>query len=387
MPAVIPENSVGVVSPQKLQFTEAFTLSCGATLPGFELMVENYGSLNAAKTNAILICPALSGTHHAAGYHSINDKRPGWWDAYIGPNKPIDTNRFFVIALNNIGGCAGSTGPLSINPETGQPWGKTFPALRVRDWVNTQFLLAQRFGIEQWAAVVGGSLGGMQALRWSLEYPSMLRRAVVIASAMNLTAQNIAFNEIARRAIRSDRNFNDGDYLHANTKPKDGLALARMVGHVTYLAGDGLDDKFGRELKEGTFSLGHDAPIEFQVESYLNYQGDKFSGQFDANTYMLLTRVLDYFDLAREYNNDPVAAFKQALCKFLVISFDTDWRFSPKRSKEIVDALVAAGKDVSYTAIASNQGHDAFLLPNSRYESALGLYLAQLADEIEGELA
>lgn len=381
MPESFPLNSVGRVAPQKIAFATPLKLACGAQLNGFELMVETYGKLNRHKSNAILICPALSGDHHAAGYHDGDDS-PGWWDHYIGPGKPIDTARFFVIALNNIGGCSGSTGPTSVDPATGQPWGKNFPPLRVRDWVETQRLLADHFEIEKWAAVVGGSLGGMQVMRWSLEYPERVGAAVVIAAALKLTAQNIAFNEIARRAIRSDRDFHDGDYRQHNTLPREGLALARMVGHVTYLSADGLGTKFGRELKAGSFELGSDNPVEFQVESYLNYQGDKFANSFDAHSYLLTTRVLDFFDLAREYGDDPVRAFKFAQCKFLVVSFTTDWRFSPQRSKEIVDALIAAGKQVSYAEIESSHGHDAFLLPNARYEAVLRNYLVRVADDL-----
>ncbi len=384
MPDTSPPDSVGLVSPTLIQFDEPLDLACGRTLPGYELMVETYGELNRDASNAILICHALSGHHHAAGYHSGDDaEKPGWWDLYIGPGKPIDSSRFFIVSLNNIGGCHGSTGPKSINPETGEPWGPTFPPLRARDWVNTQARLADHFGIAQWAVVIGGSLGGMQAMRWALEYPSRLRHCIVIASAMKLTAQNIAFNEIARRAITEDPDFHGGNYLMEDTVPRNGLALARMIGHVTYLSDELMGSRFGRELRSGTFQRGLDTPIEFQVESYLRHQGDKFSNDFDANTYILMTKVLDYFDLAREYGDDPVAAFKHAECKFLVISFSSDWRFSPERSREIVDALVAAKKDVSYADIQSSQGHDAFLLPNERYQKLLKAYLAAVATDAE----
>ena len=313
------ENSVGVVTPKQYVFTEEFTLASGATLPGFELTVETYGTLNSEKSNAVLICHALSGNHHAAGFHSLDDKKPGWWDAYIGPNKAIDTNRFYVVSLNNIGGCHGSTGPLSTNPETGEPWGADFPSLRVRDWVNTQALLADRLGIEAWAAVIGGSLGGMQAMRWALEYPERVKHCIIIASAMKLTAQNIAFNETARQAIMSDENFRDGNYIQEETAPEKGLAIARMIGHITYLSDDGMGQKFGRELRSGSFEQGLQEPVEFQIESYLRYQGATFSKRFDANTYILMTRALDYFDLAREYDDDPVAAFRHSQCKFCLL--------------------------------------------------------------------
>ncbi|MEZ5530535.1 MAG: homoserine O-acetyltransferase [Porticoccaceae bacterium] len=382
MPEVIPANSVGIVTPQVVHFDEPLTLACGRTLEQYQLVIETYGELNAAASNAILICHALSGHHHAAGYHSMDDRKPGWWDNHIGPGKPFDTNRFFVVCLNNLGGCHGSTGPTSINPDTGNPWGADFPPLRVRDWVESQVRLADRLGIRQWAAVVGGSLGGMQVMRWALEHPERLRHAVVIASAMKLSAQNIAFNEIARNAIRTDPEFHGGHYLEDHTLPRNGLGLARMIGHITYLSDELMGDKFGRELRSGSFQRGQDDPIEFQVESYLRYQGDAFANSFDANTYLLMTKALDYFDLAREYNHDPVAAFSHALCDFLVVSFSTDWRFAPERSREIVEALMAANKNVCYAAIDSNLGHDAFLLPNERYEQVLTAYMNRIAEEV-----
>jgi homoserine O-acetyltransferase len=377
------ENSVGTVSAEKVLIDKPLTLACGVVLPSHELMVETYGTLNADKSNAILICHALSGSHHAAGFYEGDDK-PGWWDNHIGPGKPMDTERFFIVSLNNIGSCFGSTGPTSVNPQTGKIWGADFPSLRARDWVESQKLLMGQLGIECWAAVIGGSLGGMQAMRWALEYPDMLANSIVIASSMKLTAQNIAFNEIARRAIKSDPDFHEGHYLHNNTLPKHGLALARMIGHVTYLSDELMGQKFGRELRSGTFSQGEAAPIEFQIESYLNYQGDKFSSGFDANSYILITKMLDYFDLSREYQNNAVEAFSHATCKFLVVSFSSDWRFSPQRSREITDALIGAGKNVSYAEIESDLGHDAFLLPNERYEKVLGNYLSGIADQLEG---
>lgn len=380
MSEVFPANSVGLVTPQRFIFDRPLELSCGRTLPNYELVVETYGELNAEKTNGVLICHALSGHHHAAGYHPGDDK-PGWWDAYIGPGKAIDTNHFYVVSLNNLGGCHGSTGPRSINPDTGQPWGKHFPPLRVRDWVTSQAQLADNLGIQQWAAIIGGSLGGMTAMRWALEFPERLRHCVVIASATDLTAQNIAFNELARRAIRSDNDFHDGDYIEHNTIPRNGLALARMIGHVTYLSDELMDERFGRELRSGTFQRGLDAPIEFQVESYLRHQGDRFADSFDANTYLLMTKILDYFDLARDYGEDPVKAFSHAQCKFLVVSFSSDWRFAPARSREIVDALIAANKNVAYAEIASDMGHDAFLLPNARYEAVFSAYMGRIANE------
>ena len=377
------DNSVGLVKPQTVVIEQPLKLACGVVLPSHTLVYETYGELNTNKTNAILICHALSGNHHAAGLYE-GDSKPGWWDHYIGPGKPIDSNRFFIVCVNNIGSCFGSTGPTSENPETGKAFGADFPPLRARDWVESQRLLMQHLEIDCWAAVVGGSLGGMQAMRWSLEHPDKLQHAVVIASSMKLTAQNIAFNEIARKAIKSDADFCDGKYLQENKIPHRGLALARMIGHVTYLSDELMGQKFGRDLKAGDLLQGKTEPVEFQIESYLNYQGDKFSDFFDANSYILITKMLDYFDLAREYNHDPVAAFSHAQCKFLVVSFSSDWRFSPARSREITDALIAAGKDVSYIAIESDHGHDAFLLPNQRYQQALASYLAKLADQLEG---
>ena len=377
------DRSVGVVKPQTVVIEQPLKLACGVVLPSHTLVYETYGALNKNKTNAILICHALSGNHHAAGLYD-GDSKPGWWDHYIGPGKPIDSNRFFIVCVNNIGSCFGSTGPTSENPETGKAFGADFPPLRARDWVESQRLLMEHLEIDCWAAVVGGSLGGMQAMRWSLEHPDKLQHAVVIASSMKLTAQNIAFNEIARKAIKSDTDFCDGNYLQENKIPHRGLALARMIGHVTYLSDELMGQKFGRDLKAGDLLQGKTEPVEFQIESYLNYQGDKFSDFFDANSYILITKMLDYFDLAREYEHDPVAAFSHAQCKFLVVSFSSDWRFSPARSREITDALIAAGKDVSYIAIESDHGHDAFLLPNQRYQEALGRYLAKLADQLEG---
>lgn len=379
MSDAFPTNSVGLVTPQTLRFDEPLELAGGKALSCWQLVVETYGELNEEKSNAVLVCHALSGHHHAAGYHSMEDKKPGWWEHYIGPGKAVDTNKFFVVSLNNIGGCHGSTGPASINPETGKPWGNTFPHIRVRDWVNSQARLADRLGIEKWAAVVGGSLGAMQCMRWALEYPERVDHCIVIASAMKLTAQNIAFNETARRAILSDPNFFDGDYLEHNAVPASGLAIARMIGHLTYLSDDGLGQKFGREVRSGSFERGKEDPVEFQIESYLRYQGESFSKNFDANTYVLMTRALDYFDLAREYNDDPVTAFSHALCKFLVISFTSDWRFSPERSREIVNALMRADKDVVYAEIESPFGHDAFLIPNQlRYQELFSAYMNKI---------
>lgn len=379
--AAFAADSVGLVTPRQQRFDEPLQLSCGRILPGFELVYETYGELNGDGSNAVLICHALSGHHHAAGYHSPDDRKPGWWDNAIGPGKPIDTRHFFVVALNNIGGCHGSTGPTSINPETGKPWGPDFPSLRCRDWVESQRRLMQHLGIGQWAAVIGGSLGGMQAMRWALLHPGEVRHCITIASAMKLSAQNIAFNEIARQAITSDPEWHDGRYLEHGTYPRSGLALARMVGHVTYLSADGMMEKFGRDLKNGNLLPGSESEIEFQVESYLRYQGGQFAHNFDANTYILMTRALDYFDLARDYGDDPVETFSHSRAAFLVIAFTTDWRFSPARSREIVDALIAARRPVCYAEIDANHGHDAFLSPIPRYRDVFGAYMLKVAAE------
>ena len=379
MPDSIPPDSVGIVTPQRQRFDLPLPLDCGRSLPGFELVYETYGTLNAQRDNAVLICHALSGNHHAAGYHGMEERKPGWWDVCIGPGKPIDTNRFFVLALNNLGGCDGSTGPSSLNPATGRSYGPDFPMVTTADWVRSQACLADHLGIDRFAAVVGGSLGGMQALQWSVDLPQRLRHAVVIAAAPKLTAQNIAFNEVARQAIMKDPDFHGGRYLEHGTYPKQGLRLARMVGHITYLSDDAMGQKFGRELHSDT--LRYDFGTQFQVESYLNYQGEIFSERFDANTYLHMTRALDYFDLAKAHGDDLVAAFRQARCSFLVVSFTTDWRFSSARSRELVTALVEAERNVSYADIEAAQGHDAFLLPIPRYMELLRAYFDRIADE------
>ena len=373
-------HSVGIVTPRIARFEEPLPLACGRDLPAYDLIYETYGELNAQRSNAILVCHALSGHHRAAGYHSADDKRPGWWDECIGPGNPIDTSHFYVVSVNNIGGCHGSTGPMSINPETGKPWGPDFPPLRARDWVHSQARLADYLGIDCWAAIVGGSLGGMQAMRWALEYPQRVRHCIVIAAAMKLSAQNLAFNEVARQAIVSDPKFAGGYYQEHNAVPSQGLALARMVGHITYLSDNAMANKFGRDLRSGTLEQGDQEQAEFQVQSYLRYQGSQFSSSFDANTYILMTRALDYFDLAREYGNDPVAAFKHASCSFLVMSFSTDWRFSPERSREIVDALIAADRPVTYVEIEADEGHDAFLLPIPRYVDVFRAYMRRVGE-------
>ena len=392
----IPTDSVGLVTPQTHHFDKPLTLRSGKILPSYDLVVETYGKLNADKSNAILICHALSGDHHAAGFHSVDDQKPGWWDACIGPGKAVDTNLFHVVSLNNLGGCAGSTGPASNNPKTSKYYGPDFPVVTVRDWVNSQARLMDRLEIPKWAAVVGGSLGGMQALRWAISYPERLNHAICIAAAPKLSAQNIAFNEVARHSITSDPNFHRGHYLEEGTYPKQGLMLARMVGHITYLSDNAMRAKFGksvaeieeegnnfgRDLRTGKLSFGFNA--DFQVESYLHYQGERFSENFDANTYLLMTKALDYFDPSVDYEGDLSKAFENCSCKFMLMSFSTDWRFPPERSRELVNDLLKARKQLSYVEIEADAGHDAFLLPIPRYIGAFSTYLKKVYSEITG---
>ena len=380
-----PPASVGIVTPQTIAFEQPFALQNGATLPRFDLITETYGTLNADKSNAILICHALSGTHHVAGRHHPDDKHPGWWDNMVGPNKPVDTNRFFVVGLNNLGGCAGSSGPLSINPATGKPYGSDFPMVTVKDWVRSQALLADHFGIKQWAAVMGGSLGGMQALQWTIDFPERVRHALVIASAPKLSTQNIAFNDVARQAILTDPDFHEGHYASRQTLPRRGLKIARMMGHITYLAEDGLGKKFGRQMRNGNYQYGYG--IEFEVESYLRYQGDKFADRFDANTYLLMTKALDYFDPAADFGHNLHTALLGVQAKFFVASFSSDWRFAPERSHELVKALISAEKDVQYIEIESSHGHDAFLMEDEPYLKAVKAYIDNIHKELAHESA
>ena len=377
------------MTPQKAGFTQPLALTCGVTLPGFELAYETYGKLNAARSNAVLVPHALNASHHVAGVYADAPDNVGWWDNMVGPGKPLDTNRFFVVGVNNLGGCHGSTGPMSPNPATGKPWGGDFPVVTVEDWVNAQAHLADHLGIETFAAVMGGSLGAMQSLQWTLAFPDRIRHALVVAAAPKLSAQNIAFNEVARRAIITDPDFHGGHYDAHGVLPKRGLRVARMIGHITYLSDDSMEAKFGRSLRNAS-GAGRGAElaystqdIEFQIESYLRHQGDKFSEYFDANTYLLITRALDYFDPALAFGGDLSAAFAAARGKrFLVVSFTTDWRFSPARSREIVKALVDNRIDVSYAEIAAPHGHDAFLLEDPRYHGVLRASFERIAAEL-----
>jgi homoserine O-acetyltransferase/O-succinyltransferase len=377
-------NSIGIVHPQSMHFAQALPLKSGKQLRDYQLVYETYGRLNADKSNAVLVCHALNASHHIAGRYQADDKSAGWWDNLIGPGKPLDTNRFFVIGVNNPGSCFGSTGPMHVNPDpaaNGRVYGADFPVVTVEDWVDAQARLMDALGIGRLAAVIGGSLGGMQALDWSLRYPERLHHCIAIATAPNLSAQNIAFNEVARRAIITDPDFHAGHFYEHHTLPRRGLRVARMIGHITYLSDDAMEAKFGRSLKAADFAYSTQ-DIEFQVEGYLRHQGDKFSEYFDANTYLLITRALDYFDPAREFDGDLSAAFARARCKFQVVSFTTDWRFSPGRSREIVKALLDNRRDVSYFEIAAPHGHDAFLLDDPRYHGALRACFDNLAREL-----
>jgi homoserine O-acetyltransferase/O-succinyltransferase len=377
--------SLGVITPQILNFATPLQLQSGASIADYNLVVETYGQLNAQKTNAVLICHALNASHHVAGVSSDNADL-GWWDNMVGPGKPVDTNQFFVIGVNNLGSCFGSTGPMSINPSTGKPYGAAFPVVTVEDWVNAQARVADHFGIKQFAAVMGGSLGGMQAMAWSMMYPERVANCVVIASTAKLSAQNIAFNEVARSAILSDPDFHGGEYYAHDVKPRRGLRVARMIGHITYLSDDDMAEKFGRELRraEGDSSeYNFNFDVEFEVESYLRYQGEKFADYFDANTYLLITRALDYFDPAKAHGDNLSAAMKEVVAKFLVVSFTTDWRFAPDRSREIVKALLDNKLDVSYGEIDAPHGHDAFLLEDSRYHGLVRAYFEQIAKGVK----
>jgi len=365
-------SSVGAATAQNATFNEPLRLRGGAELPSFEIAYETYGRLNEARTNAVLVCHALNASHHVAGYYEEDRKNIGWWDNLVGPGKPLDTDRFFVVGSNYIGSCFGSTGPASINPATGKPWGADFPVVTVEDWVEAQARLADRLGIERFAAVIGGSLGAMQALQWSLSYPARVRHSIVIAAAAKLTPQNIAFNEVARQAIMTDPDFHGGHYYDKGVVPTRGLRIARMIGHITYRSGEAMAEKFGRVLRRA--SLGFDFDIDFEIESYLRYQGDKFSSYFDANTYLRITKALDYFDPAGDYGGNLSAALARAKAAFLVVSFNSDWRFPPPRSREIVRALLDNRRIVSYLEIDAPGGHDAFLLEDPRYHNGLRAY-------------
>jgi len=375
-----PEGSVGVVSPKLARFDDPIALKSGTSLNSYELAYETYGTLNAARDNAVLVCHALNASHHVAGVYADDAANVGWWDNLIGPGKPVDTNRFFVMGVNNIGGCHGSTGPASINPATGNPWGADFPVVTVEDWVEAQARLASRLGIERFAAIMGGSLGAMQAMQWAISQPSRVAHSIVIAAAPKLSAQNIAFNEVARQAITTDPDFHGGNYYSHGVVPKRGLRIARMIGHITYLSDDAMAEKFGRERREGGLKFNFD--VEFQIESYLRHQADKFAEHFDANTYLRITKALDYFDPAALRDGDLSAVLESATAKFLVVSFTSDWRFAPARSREIVKALLDNRLSVSYAEIDAPHGHDAFLMDDPRYHRLIRAYFDNIARAI-----
>ncbi|MEG0046352.1 MAG: homoserine O-acetyltransferase [Comamonas sp.] len=372
-----------IATPQSMHFDEALPLQSGGSIANYDLAFETYGQLNADKSNAIVVCHALNASHHVAGSYEGQPKSEGWWDNMIGPGKAVDTNQFFVIGINNLGSCFGSTGPMHINPATDKPYGADFPVVTVEDWVDAQARLLDRLGIHKLAAVLGGSLGGMQALSWSLRYPERMGHAVVVASAPNLNAENIAFNEVARRAIVTDPDFNGGHFYEHGVVPARGLRIARMIGHITYLSDDVMNQKFGRQLRDGLQLKYSTQDVEFQIESYLRYQGEKFSGYFDANTYLLITRALDYFDPARSHGGELTPALAVAQAKFLLVSFTTDWRFAPARSREIVKSLLENNRDVSYAEIDAPHGHDAFLLDDPRYMSVMRSYFEGIAQELK----
>ncbi len=376
-----------IATPQTMHFEAPLPLQSGASLRGYDLSYETYGQLNAERSNAVLICHALNASHHVAGVYAGQERSEGWWDNMVGPGKPVDTHRFFVIGVNNLGSCFGSTGPMHVNPDTGRVYGADFPVVTVEDWVDAQARLLDGLGIDQLAAVMGGSLGGMQALSWTLQFPERVRHAVVVASAPNLSAENIAFNEVARRAIVTDPDFHGGHFYQHGVVPARGLRIARMIGHITYLSDDVMNEKFGRELRQAVSHNGSGyrfstQDIEFQIESYLRYQGDKFSEYFDANTYLLITRALDYFDPARAFGGDLTQALARAVCKFLLVSFTTDWRFPAARSREIVKALLENRRDVSYAEIDAPHGHDAFLLEDARYMGVVRSYFDSISGAV-----
>ena len=369
-------NSIGIVKPKIFKCADPIKLSCGMTLDNYELIYETYGKLNKNKDNAVLVCHALSGNQHVAGKHKKTDKHPGWWDSLVGPGKPLNTNKFFVIGINNLGGNEGSTGPKSINPKTKKVWGSSFPIITVEDWVKTQKTLINYLGIQRLSSVIGGSLGGMQALEWNLQFPNEVKNTIIIAAAPNLTAQNIAFNEVARQSIITDPDFQKGNFYTKKNKPKRGLRVARMLGHITYLSNDAMKSKFGRKKKNKNFQYNFNT--EFEIESYLNYQGDKFAQEFDANTYIRMTKALDYYDPTKQNKKKLSAVFKKIKSKFLVISFTSDWRFSPARSKEIVKSLLDNNINVSYAEISAESGHDAFLMSDDHYHEILNSFFKNI---------
>ena len=360
--AELQENSVGVVRTETIRVVEPeqpLKLECGKTLAPIDVAYETYGRLSEAGDNAVLICHALSGNAHAAGVNNPDDKKAGWWDNMVGPGKGIDTNKYFVICSNFLGGCSGTTGPGSINPVTQKPYGLDFPIITIADMVRVQKLLLDKLGIKQLLAVIGGSVGGMQVLQWAIAYPDFVKAAIAIATASHLGAQSIAFDTVGRNAILADPNFADGQYKNEKG-PAKGLSIARMIGHITYLSEQSMREKFGRKLRSSE-SYSYEFNSEFAVETYLDYQSQTFVERFDANSYLYITKAADYFDLKKDYGS-LAGAFANAKSRFLIVSFTSDWLFTPAQSEAIVNALIANGKDVSFCNIVSSYGHDAFLL-------------------------
>ena len=360
------------VVSKKISFKDTLTLQSGQALSGFDLMTETYGELNLEKTNAVLVCHAFSGNHHAAGMKT-GDKKPGWWDEIIGDGKTIDTKKFFVVSLNNLGGCHGSSGPTSIAADSGQSYGASFPEVSVSDWVETQKLLADHFGIDCWEMVAGGSLGGMQALQWAVSYPSRIKKAAIIAASSKISTQNIALNEVAREIIKKDENFHNGDYLAKGESPKKGLKAARMLGHITYLSESNMSKRFGRKLQDPENKM--DADVNYEVENYLQYKGEQFAKTFDANSYILMTKAMDSFDPAKGFDNDLVACLQNVQAKLLIASFDSDWLFPKEYGLEIQMSAIKAGINSTYIELEGDYGHDSFLFHSDRYSTALKNFL------------
>jgi len=373
-------HSVGLVETRTVTLFdrpgEELALECGRKLGPVEVAYETYGTLNESRTNAVLICHALTGDAHVAGYHHEDDRKPGWWEVMVGPGKGIDTDQYFVICSNILGGCRGTTGPSSINPATGRRWGLQFPVITIEDMVKVQKRLVEHLGIDKLLCVVGGSMGGMQVLEWTVRYPDSIVSAIPVATTARLNAQSIAFDAVGRGAILADPNFANGQY-HEGPPPDRGLAIARMVGHITYLSEQGMHEKFGRELRHAD-CYKYDFTSEFSVETYLDHQGRAFVERFDANSYLYITKAVDYYDLAARHRSLD-EAFKNTHAAFLVISFSSDWLFTPSQSRQIVDALLAGGKDVSYSEVNSPYGHDAFLLEPEVLGRLIGGFLARAA--------
>ncbi len=368
------QNSVGKVSPQDFTFNEGLKLQCGQLLAPITLRYETYGTLSPDADNAILIEHALSGDAHVAGYYSESDEKPGWWDTMVGPGKTFDTNKYFIVCSNVIGGCSGSTGPGSMNPATGTRYGMDFPFVTIADMVHAQKKLMDHLGIRKWLCVAGGSMGGMQVLRWALLYPDCMESIIPIATTSRISAQSIAFNWVGREAIMSDPEWNGGHYTD---QPDRGLAIARMLAHITYLSEESMRRKFGRKLQSAT-DYSFDFDKDFSVESYLEHQGMRFVDRFDANAYLYITRAIDYFDVADKSNGDLAKGLAPIQCKTLVVSFSSDWLFPPEQSREMVRGMLKNGLDVTYCNIKSSYGHDAFLLEDDTLGRLISNFLANV---------